>query len=160
MSPRLQSIVIPYTNLFLQGESCNGTPRKVTFNLKCDSSATTPVLVSVDENPTCQYTAVLKAAAVCQIAGGGLSIGSIILIVFFPLVFVYFVAGILWNYRKDKESSKLDLIPNISFWRALPGLVKDGCIFVAGACKSCAGRMRGGKGGSREGNTNEYGSIE
>ena len=42
--------------------------------------------------------------------------------------FLYLVGGVLWNkYRLEK--SGLELIPNIDFWLALPGLVKDGCFY-------------------------------
>jgi len=55
--------------------------------------------------------------------------GDIILILLLCLVFVYLVAGITFNKVKKQATGK-DLIPNVEFWFSLPGLVKDGVMFI------------------------------
>ncbi|XP_059165120.1 uncharacterized protein LOC131947805 [Physella acuta] len=55
----------------------------------------------------------------------GLTVGSIMLIVFFCLLFVYFVGGMVFNYTRTKTGGK-EIIPNFNFWTALPGLILDG----------------------------------
>ena len=40
---------------------------------------------------------------------------------------------------KAKEARGVEAIPNIEFWRSLPGLIKDGCVFswskITGLCR-------------------------
>jgi len=59
----------------------------------------------------------------------GLSTGSVLLIIFFVVVVVYVVGGILFN-RLYRNATGINLIPNLEFWGSLPGLTKDGIMFV------------------------------
>ncbi|GFO14703.1 cation-dependent mannose-6-phosphate receptor [Plakobranchus ocellatus] len=52
-----------------------------------------------------------------------LTAGSVLLIIFFSASFVYIVVGVIYNYNKNKATGK-EMLPNYSFWAALPGLVK------------------------------------
>lgn len=69
-----------------------------------------------------------------------LSIGTIlIIVVFFGLLLPYCVFGVAYQkYRKGERG--VDLIPNISFWAALPGLIGDGFKFT---CYKLCGRDGG-----------------
>lgn len=68
----------------------------------------------------------------CAGGGGGLGGGSIFLIILVSLLFVYFVGGIIYNKFVKKEGFK----PlHAEFWSDLPGLVKDGCMFVVSKVK-------------------------
>ncbi|XP_031551900.1 uncharacterized protein LOC116289162 [Actinia tenebrosa] len=60
--------------------------------------------------------------------GHTLSTGSILLILFFPSVFLYCVIGGLINAGRKKSGT--DLIPNYNFWKDLPYLVLDGFGFA------------------------------
>jgi len=60
---------------------------------------------------------------------GGLSGGSIFLILLLCLVVVYVAAGITFNVVKKKATGK-EIIPNVEFWGSIPGLVKDGVMFI------------------------------
>jgi len=71
-------------------------------------------------------------------SGGGLSVGSVMLIVLLVVTVVYFVGGILYQKLKNHASGG-DLIPNRQFWSELPLLVRDGFRFVIG-------KIRGGGG--------------
>ncbi|PFX22041.1 Cation-dependent mannose-6-phosphate receptor [Stylophora pistillata] len=67
---------------------------------------------------------------------GGLSVGSVLLIIFFPLVLAYIIIGVLINrYGRGIESIP-ELLPNHSFWADFPFLVKDGIVFNGVAIKS------------------------
>lgn len=55
-------------------------------------------------------------------AGGGL------LIAFFVILFVYLVVGMGYNYHAGHRG--MELVPNIGFWRTIPQLIKDGCVFA------------------------------
>jgi len=58
----------------------------------------------------------------------GLSGGTIFIIILICVTAVYFVGGIVFLKFVKKEEGK-NIIPNVGFWSALPGLVKDGAVF-------------------------------
>jgi len=68
----------------------------------------------------------------------GLSGGSILLIILLVLVVVYIVGGILFN-RFYRHESGVGLIPNLEFWSTLPGLVKDGVMFIVNKARGTSG---------------------
>jgi len=69
----------------------------------------------------------------------GLSGGSIFLILLLCLVVVYVAAGITFNVVKKKASGK-EIIPNVEFWGSIPGLVKDGVMFIVNStCRRGSG---------------------
>ena len=69
--------------------------------------------------------------------GGGLSGGSVFVIIFFVVVPVYIAAGCFWNYRKSQGAGNWrDWCPNQAFWFAIPGLVKDGCVYTYAKIKA------------------------
>jgi len=61
--------------------------------------------------------------------GSGLNGGAIFLIIYFVAIAVYLIAGIIYK-AFVKGARGLEVIPNIEFWMTVPGLVKDGCIFI------------------------------
>jgi len=65
---------------------------------------------------------------------------SIILILLFVAIFVYIVGGI--SFKKYRMGATgWDMIPNLGFWTALPGLVKDGIVYTY---RSIRERISGG----------------
>nr|XP_058944985.1 uncharacterized protein LOC131773037 [Pocillopora verrucosa] len=124
--------------------------RKATIVLKCDQhqeKGTFSQFVEHKINSTASsYTATLSTKYAC-FKSGGLSTGSILLIVFFPLVLIYFIAGLLYNKIHKGVSSFPEMIPNHSFWGDVPFLVKDGCVFtfqgMAGCCKRVSMKVKG-----------------
>jgi len=79
-----------------------------------------------------------------KIAGvGGLSGGSIILITLLVVTVVYFVGGVLLlKFWKKKEGT--EVVPNVEFWISIPGLVRDGGVFIVQ-------KIRGGKSSNYQG---------
>ncbi|XP_015748591.1 PREDICTED: uncharacterized protein LOC107328363, partial [Acropora digitifera] len=82
-----------------------------------------------------QYEATFASSCVCNSgclaptpAGNhgrnGLSTGSILLIVFIPLAFIYCITGTLYNKYNKGIGSFPEMIPNHSFWIGLPSLMK------------------------------------
>jgi len=63
----------------------------------------------------------------CLGAGaGGMGWGDFVCL-FLPIFsFLYFAIGYAYNY-KYKELKGIDAVPQLEYWRQLPGLVKDGC---------------------------------
>eukprot|EP01124_Arcella_intermedia_P024903 TRINITY_DN4309_c0_g1_i1.p1 TRINITY_DN4309_c0_g1~~TRINITY_DN4309_c0_g1_i1.p1 ORF type:complete len:171 (-),score=32.20 TRINITY_DN4309_c0_g1_i1:9-521(-) len=64
-----------------------------------------------------------------------LSLGSIILIVFFSVLLVYIVVGFIYN-KQVNEYSGMDNIPNMQFWRSVPGYIQAGITFCIQKLKS------------------------
>ncbi|KAK3578738.1 hypothetical protein CHS0354_010119 [Potamilus streckersoni] len=65
----------------------------------------------------------------------GISIGSILVIIFFVLLLVYIVGGMLFlHYVRGAQG--IETFPNLAFWKELPFLVKDGIVFVFRGCKT------------------------
>ncbi|KAK2149729.1 hypothetical protein LSH36_439g01031 [Paralvinella palmiformis] len=65
----------------------------------------------------------------------GLSVGSILLILFFVGVLIYMVGGIVL-LRCVRGARGFEQIPNYDFWLDFPVLVKDGVMFVTRGCKA------------------------
>ncbi|XP_071134266.1 cln5-like protein 1 [Mytilus edulis] len=61
------------------------------------------------------------------------SIGTIMCVSLLSIVLVYLVVGILYK-KAVLGVSGLQLIPNVTFWAALPGLIKDGYLFFISPC--------------------------
>lgn len=61
--------------------------------------------------------------------GGGIDGGWIFIIIVVCVFSLYLAAGIGWNYTQ-RDARGLEMCPNIEFWKALPNLVKDGCLFT------------------------------
>eukprot|EP01092_Planopodium_desertum_P014843 TRINITY_DN760_c0_g2_i1.p1 TRINITY_DN760_c0_g2~~TRINITY_DN760_c0_g2_i1.p1 ORF type:complete len:267 (-),score=85.03 TRINITY_DN760_c0_g2_i1:60-860(-) len=65
---------------------------------------------------------------------GKLTGGDIFLIIFFVGFGVYFIVGIIVKKAVFKAEGK-DILPNSGFWTGLPGLIKDGFMFIVN--KTC-----------------------
>ena len=126
-----------------------------TINVTCGSGDDTLTLPAEGGFENCNgWKFELNSKYVCTLPNGrggggggeaksGLSGGSIFLILFFVGAFVYFVGGILFNkYRRGMTGT--EVIPNIGFWRDLPGLVRDGCMFSFNKVRALCGGGRTG----------------
>lgn len=128
------------------GASCpGGVIRKSVLNIKCDTSAAGDGVISTiaeSTTPPCTYTISMSSKWACPGSAGpppkppkppgsgGLSAGSIILIIVACLIPVYLVVGAVVKWKVyGAEPMSIDIIPNVDFWTALPFLVKDGTIY-------------------------------
>ncbi|XP_065177979.1 uncharacterized protein LOC135808685 [Sycon ciliatum] len=73
---------------------------------------------------------------------GGISPGSVTVIIFFVVVTSYLVGGVLLMHF-HRGAQGLEMIPNRSLWVEVPGLIKEGVLFVVSPC-------RGGRGADYE----------
>jgi hypothetical protein len=109
--------------------------RQFEIDLTCDYKAGVGSPVFTEEKPQLHYNFQWASVHACPKGsgggkgGGGLSGGSIFLILLLVLAVVYLVAGILFNKFK-RQATGVELIPNVGFWTSLPGLVKDGALFI------------------------------
>nr|XP_002126668.1 putative mannose 6-phosphate receptor-like protein C530.09c [Ciona intestinalis] len=125
-------IAINYTANSLLGDS-----RHSQVTLTCSKGKQDNFIVKGEVTPNSGfYKFELVGNTLCpKKSGGGLSAGSVLLIIFFVLLFVYLVGGILYNRYKNEETG-LDMLPNKEFWASLPGLIADGIKFIFGGCKA------------------------
>ncbi|XP_043935596.1 cation-dependent mannose-6-phosphate receptor [Protopterus annectens] len=80
----------------------------------------------------CFYLFEMDSSIACPKVDSHLSLGSILLIVFFSLVAVYIIVGFLYQ-RLVVGAKGMEQYPNYSFWKDLGNLTADGCDFV---CRS------------------------
>lgn len=107
---------------------------EVRYEIKCNEEATgTPKLdISFPQCPSSDYAVVVKFEhkAGCPIGKAKkLSAGSVMLIIIFVGIAVYLIAGISINaFAREKRG--IEMVPNLEFWKGMPGLIKDGFNFM------------------------------
>jgi len=120
--------------LYDQGDYGNTGQVKI----KCNPTATTITKIvgeQFNKVTTCE------SMYACPSKQSLISTGTVIMIVVIVVIVIYFGAGIAWNkFREQKDG--VELIPNIEFWKELPGLVKDGVLFVGA---KVSGHINGGQ---------------
>lgn len=118
------------------GTHCGNEGRRTLIMITCKSDASSGELVMLEEqkNKTgdCYYLFELEHSAVCPIKSGGLSVGSIIVIIFLLLASLYVIAGFIYQ-RFIAGAKGMEQIPNYSFWKDFGNLTADGCDLV---CRS------------------------
>jgi hypothetical protein len=119
---------------------------------KCDKSKDPGVFSFVKEDPVKTYDLQYLSKWACPTNGGGgggggggddddggISGGWIFIIILSSLLVLYLVGGVAFNKFYRHHEGK-EIIPNVEFWLALPGLVKDGHLFVWRKARSLTGR--------------------
>lgn len=128
-------------------DSCYGSSAaQSTINAICGTGDNS---ITVDSaNVNCVWTFTFNSADLCSVGGGsgakgGLSGGWIFIIILVVVTFVYCAGGVAFmRYRRGAVG--MEMVPNIGFWRELPGLVKDGCRFSFDKVRACIGGARTG----------------
>ncbi|KAL3831857.1 hypothetical protein ACJMK2_023554 [Sinanodonta woodiana] len=118
------------------------TLRTSYFTLICDESLEGQLTALGERGTQAIYDFELRSKYACikGVPGGGtqisvsISIGTVLVIVFLSLVFIYLVGGILFQTFVRKATGK-DRVPNYEMWRQFPIYVKTGIVFL----------IRGGK---------------
>eukprot|EP00029_Vermamoeba_vermiformis_P008610 TRINITY_DN4083_c0_g1_i1.p1 TRINITY_DN4083_c0_g1~~TRINITY_DN4083_c0_g1_i1.p1 ORF type:complete len:256 (-),score=8.46 TRINITY_DN4083_c0_g1_i1:42-809(-) len=77
---------------------------------------------------TSTFEVMILTDAACPISGGGMSGGTIFLLVVLVVCILYLVVGILINKFSRMKNGR-EVVPNVEFWTSLPGLVADGAKF-------------------------------
>ncbi|XP_067649906.1 cation-dependent mannose-6-phosphate receptor-like [Haliotis asinina] len=94
--------------------------------------ANTDELVFNEENPKVNYHFTLYTQHLCfggQGQSGGLSTGSVLVIIFFVSLLVYLIAGIMF-LKFVRKAEGTEMIPNYEFWTAMPSLIREGVYFT------------------------------
>jgi hypothetical protein len=147
------SVNTDVTNDYDQCESDSST-NNVQITYMCnhgDDSITVTTEPDSSDKGACVFAMTVDSSVVCGTSGrsnkGGLSGGWIFVIILVVVSFVYFVGGMALNRFKNGKSGA-EMIPNITFWRDLPGLVKDGCSYFVAKVKGLCGVKSSASGGS------------
>lgn len=147
-------VILEYLDGQPYGISCGSEPRRARVMLNCDSSVAIGeeelVVYEEESNKTqeCFYLFEMKTSVVCptpSTSTPGLSIGSILVIVFVCVVSLYLILGCAYMrfvlHAKGKEQC-----PNYSFWQDFGNLQADGCDLVCRSKTSSGSRSYKGIG--------------
>eukprot|EP01060_Flectonema_neradi_P037069 TRINITY_DN7363_c0_g2_i3.p1 TRINITY_DN7363_c0_g2~~TRINITY_DN7363_c0_g2_i3.p1 ORF type:complete len:283 (+),score=55.07 TRINITY_DN7363_c0_g2_i3:108-956(+) len=134
-----------------------GTYRSIAYiSLECSpttpeqvdckkNSPSDPCIVKFQTGDVRSYTAAFVSPYACPGhgsgggGGGGCGFSCAFLLIFFLGGFVYLVSFMAYNY-KFKELRGRELLPHQEFWKSIPGLCKDGAIFLFMKIKGCFAR--------------------
>ncbi|KAH3719282.1 hypothetical protein DPMN_062113 [Dreissena polymorpha] len=131
-------------NVVVAYSSGSGVLKLTQVNLLCDPTACDPKFVPNGNQGPGLYemtlTTICACPGKCSASGPtsgchssgaveGLSVGSILLIIFFVTLALYLTAGVAYM-RIRKQASGSDMIPNKEFWVVLPSHVVTGGKFV------------------------------
>lgn len=133
------------------GSHCQKEPKRSIIILTCDPNVgdEDAKMVFIHEqtqkSEQCYYLFEMKHQAICPsgVSSGGLSVGSILVIVFFTVAGVYLLVGFLYS-RFILGHKGMAQIPNYEFWQDFGNLTADGCDLV---CRSGRRHSVGGLGG-------------
>eukprot|EP01083_Nonionella_stella_P029779 81869_1 len=111
------------------------TPRSFELTFICDPKADpyNSLVMDCGETPACSYYLRLRTKYACVASNEeaqGLSAGSVLLILFFVLLFVYCVGGFIYKGMRNPEQDWCDFqnnVPNLSFWKYVVSLTCAGC---------------------------------
>jgi len=131
---------------YQQYTDSSGFKRVLQVSLVCDDSKYPGETDGVSENflpKNSAYSMIFKSKCACDdgcvsnpSGSTGLSIGSILLIVFFVVLFVYLIGGVVIKKYKMGVENMPEMIPNYEFWAGIPSLVKDGVVFTCTGLKT------------------------
>jgi len=108
--------------------------REVTYEIQCDSGQSPGMLKHIQEVSMCDYTIQFASKAGCPTsAGGGPHGWTLIFWILFGAC-AYLGIGIAYNWKQHGLQG-VEAVPNLAFWRELPGLVKDGVVFTTEKAK-------------------------
>lgn len=79
----------------------------------------------------------------------GLGTGAILTIIILVTLFSYCTLGIFYNHFV-RGTRGAELIPNLDFWRSLPGLIMDGVRFIQNGCRPTSRADMGNSSSGRE----------
>jgi hypothetical protein len=117
-----------------RGDLVQTTPRQIDINIQCDPTAAVLSFVNFVEAtpsqpppPSYKYTLSLTSSVLC--GGGGVSGGTIFVIILFTGAILYVIGGVVYN-KFQLQKDGIELLPNVEFWREVPGYIQDGAMFT------------------------------
>jgi len=105
-------------------------------------------LVEMQKTDTCKTVFQMKSWYACsdKVTGrGGLSGGSMFMIILFTGFATYCIAGSLINWKLYGQTGS-EMIPHDKFWKALPTHTRNGCAWSSSTAQGICGDSSGGGG--------------
>ncbi|XP_063712397.1 cation-dependent mannose-6-phosphate receptor-like [Symsagittifera roscoffensis] len=128
----------PKPTVTYKGVASGGSSIKRGINITYTCDQSTPELpFTVGQNElevdTYYYPFAVTGSGACLQdiggGGGGLTGAGIFLIIYFVSIAIYLIAGICYK-ALYKGARGMEMIPNTEFWMMVPGLIRDGCLFI------------------------------
>jgi len=117
---------------YFNGQACKTRPRQTSVYLICNTSTDaliTEVQEPTDPEHTCMYYIYFQTKYACPSGSSGIEGGWIFIIILIVVVLLYLAIGVVYQWKRN-HATGLELIPNHEFWRDVPGLFKDGCMYT------------------------------
>lgn len=125
----------------------------MTIMALCDKTLKQPVAMQFARGQTYKdrssgYLFVIAAAHACptsppgDVLGTGLNWGWFFITMLSITMALYCGIGMVWKYKKLGVTG-IETVPNIEFWRDLPGLIKDGIAYFLKLVKQCLAKGGG-----------------
>jgi hypothetical protein len=115
------------------------------------------------DDAACPYAPVPNSGGSTGNNSGGLQGGDIFILLVFLTATIYFGGGMVLNYQRTggMKNGGTPIIPHVTFWRALPGLVADGFrfVFVERFGRAGGGGQYSAFGGPSGGSEGGYGAL-
>jgi len=131
---------------YSDGDDCDFGNYQTVISLVCDETEQ-GTIDSIDDGE-CWYRMTIRSKYACGKEasstssgddGSGASSGDVVALVILIVLLVgfvlYFVVGAIWQKKKNDASSFHEYIIHYEFWSSLPGLIKDGVLFICHGCR-------------------------
>lgn len=132
------SVTVSYTD----GDSCGSGHYSTKLYVNCQPDANPGYFYNMNKKNDCEVTLFMWSAAGCGTEvpyvgppggdGSGSSVAAIVILVLILVgVAAYFAGGAVYQWRVKQAQTPREFLIHAEFWTALPGLVKDGVLFIA-----------------------------
>ncbi|XP_013380064.1 uncharacterized protein LOC106151379 [Lingula anatina] len=131
VDPASNELIVTYT------QNTTGQEQVTIVTLVCNKTITDTadyIAIGTVTGNAPYFLSISHKCACPGLCTPGLSAGTVIIIVFFCVLAVYLIGGVLYT-KFVKKSTGMELIPNLDLWKTFFQLIKDGFMFLVGKCK-------------------------
>jgi len=134
------SCTVTYSN----GAKCGNSQYKTKIIVNCQNNAVPGFFYDIDQPNDCEATLYMYSAAGCgedapyveptdDSSGmdGGEIFAMVVLIILAVAIVLYFGLGAVYQWKVKEAQSGREYVIHNEFWCAVPGLIKDGVMFIA-----------------------------
>jgi len=140
------SVTVTYS----KGDKCGESGvYKTKIYVNCMKDADPGYFYDIDETNDCEATLYMYSSSGCGVdvpyvdpvdpddssTDGGEVFATVALVIIFVGAALYFGIGAVYQWKVNQASSAKEYVIHGDFWCAIPGLVKDGAMFIFHGCK-------------------------